>query len=45
MLKLIQPFKKEYMKEYLVMVLDAFKSNHPYFKSGLANEEDFLRST
>jgi hypothetical protein len=40
---LARQFKKENIEEYLVMALEAFKSNDPYFKLGIYNDRDFLR--
>jgi hypothetical protein len=45
MTEFLHPFKKEYIQEYLAMALAAFKSNDPYFKAGVANDNDFLSST
>jgi hypothetical protein len=43
MSEFLQPFKKEYVAEYMRIVLDSFKSNDPYFAAGLINDDDFLR--
>jgi hypothetical protein len=39
---LLQPFKMEYMEEYLQMSLESFKLNNPLFTLGMTKDEEFL---
>jgi hypothetical protein len=42
MSNLSEPFKVEYMEEYLQMSLESFKLNNPLFTLGMTKEEEFL---
>ena len=42
MMNYLQPFRKEFIEEYIHLALEAHKVNNPNFTLGITKDEEFL---